>query len=288
MSNQIDIAFVQQYAATVMHLAQQMGSKLRPYVRVKDVVGKSAFFERIGATASQKKTSRNADTPLVNTPHSRRRVSMDDWEWADLVDKQDEIRLLIDPASEYVINAAKAFNRTIDDTIIAAFNGNAFSIDAADAASTVALPAGQQIANGGTNLTLAKVKDAKLKLDNADVEEDERVLVVSPAGLRKLLDDTQATSSDFNSVKALVQGDIDTYLGFKWLKSTRLPKVANIRSCFAWHKAGIGIALGKDVLHRVDERPDKSYATQVYFCMTLGATRVEEERVVQIDIDESV
>lgn len=288
MSQQINVAFVQQYAATVMALAQQSQSKLSGAVRIKsDVVGKSSHFDRIGATAAVKRTTRHGDTPLIDTPHSRRRVSLDDWEWADLVDKQDELRLLIDPASEYVVNAAKAMNRTKDDIIIASFNANAVSVDSNEATATVALGAGQLIANGGTNLILSKVKDAKRLLDDQDVDDDERYLVASPAGIRKLLDDTTVTSSDYNQIKALVQGDLDTYLGFKFIRSTRLPKAGNVRSCFAWHKNGIGLAMGKDTMHRVDERPDKSYSTQVYFCMTLGSTRVEEVRVVQIDIDET-
>ena len=87
--------------------------------------------------------------------------------------------------------------------------------------------------------------------------------------------------------KALVQGEINTFMGFTFHVSTRLTKSGNIRSCFAWAEDGLKMAVGKDVMSRIDERSDKSYSTQVYYCATFGATRMEEEKVVQIDCDES-
>jgi hypothetical protein len=102
------------------------------------------------------------------------------------------------------------------------------------------------------------------------------------------LNNTSVVSQDFNTVKALVQGEIDTFLGFKFIVSNRLAldSSTNVRSCFAWAEDGIKLAVGKDVMARIEERSDKSYATQVYYCATFGATRMEEEKVVQIDCDE--
>ena len=108
MSVQITTAFVEQYKSNVFHLAQQKGSKLRDAVRTESIVGKSHFFERIGSTAAVKRTSRHADTPRVDTPHSRRKVTMDDYDWADLIDDSDKVRLLISPQSEYAKAGAYA------------------------------------------------------------------------------------------------------------------------------------------------------------------------------------
>lgn len=289
MSVEIPVAFVQQYKNNVLVLAQQRRSKLREYVRTEDVVGKAYYFERIGPTEMLQRTTRHGDTPLVSTPHSRRRVTMDDWEWADLVDNQDQIRLLIDPASEYAQNGARAAGRRWDRTIIAAVTGTSYAMDANDAASAVTLPGSQQIAVGTTGLDMVKVRQAKFILDSQDVDEDDRVIVVSPKGMQQLLADNTVTSSDYNTIKALVDGTIADrrWMGFHWVQSTLLPLAGNTRSCLAWQKAGMGLALGKDVMTRIGERPDKSYSTQVYLCMTMGAVRVEEARVVQIDIDET-
>ena len=282
MSVQITTAFVEQYKSNVFHLAQQKGSKLRDAVRTESIVGKSHFFERIGSTAAVKRTSRHADTPRVDTPHSRRKVTMDDYDWADLIDDSDKVRLLISPQSEYAKAGAYAMGRTMDDVIIAAATGNAFG--GVSGGSTIALPAGQKIAHGSTGLTIAKLISAKEKLDAANVDPDEaRVLVCSAKQISDLLGTTQITSADFNSVKALVQGDIDTFMGFKFIRSERLGTDSNgNRQVLAFTNSSIGLALGKDIQTKISERADKNYSTQVYLCMTIGATRVEDEKVVEI------
>ena len=282
MSVQITTAFVEQYKSNVFHLAQQKGSKLRDAVRTESIVGKSHFFERIGSTAAVKRTSRHADTPRVDTPHSRRKVTMDDYDWADLIDDSDKVRLLISPQSEYAKAGAYAMGRTMDDVIIAAATGNAFG--GVSGGSTIALPAGQKIAHGSTGLTIAKLISAKEKLDAANVDPDEaRTIVCSAKQISDLLGTTQITSADFNSVKALVQGDIDTFMGFKFIRSERLGTDSNgNRQVLAFTNTSMGLALGKDIQTKISERADKNYSTQVYLCMTIGATRVEDEKVVEI------
>ena len=88
MSIQITTAFVQQYRANVDHLVQQKGSRLRPLVRTETQNAEFEFYDRIGATSAQEVTGRHQDTPLVNTPHDRRRVALRDFDWGDLIDRQ--------------------------------------------------------------------------------------------------------------------------------------------------------------------------------------------------------
>lgn len=285
MSTTVDAAFVQHYAANVMLLAQQKPSKLRGNVRVREgVVGKSTNFERIGATSAVLRTSRHADTPLVSTPHSRRRASLEDWEWADLIDKQDEIRTLLELTSPYAQNAAFAMNRTVDDLIIAALGAAAVNVAADDTTSTTVVA--NTIVHGSVGLTVAKIRQAGRVLDLGEVEEEDRIFLASPHGKEDLLATTEATSSDFVSVKNLVNGSIKSFYGFEFIWSTRLPIASTTRTCYAFSKAGMALAIGKDITQRVSERDDKSYATQVYFCLTMGAVRVEEARVVPVEITE--
>ena len=286
MSTQVTTAFVQQYSANVQMLSQQMGSRMRDAVRVENVVGKNAFFDQVGVATAQLRTTRHADTPQIDTPHARRRVSLADYEYADLIDDQDKIRMLIDPTSAYAMAAASAMGRAMDDVVIAAALGNAFTGETGS--TSTALPAGQQIANGGADLTVAKLRTAKKTLDLSDVDPSiPRYIAVSPHQIEALLGDTNVTSSDFNTVKALVQGEVNQFMGFNFIMTNRLSKSGNIRSCFAWAEDGIALGIGKDVSARIDERADKGYATQVYYCMSVGATRMEEAKVVQIDCDES-
>ena len=115
MSSSIDQAFVDQFRANVFHLSQQKGSRLRESVRQEAVRGHEAFFERLGSVTATKKQSRHSDTPLIDTPHSRRRVTLNDYEHADLIDNADKIRTLIDPASPYSQAFMFALGRAMDD-----------------------------------------------------------------------------------------------------------------------------------------------------------------------------
>jgi hypothetical protein len=290
MSTQVTTAFVQQYSANVQMLSQQMGSRLRDAVRIENVVGKNAFIDQIGVATAQVRTTRHADTPQIDTPHSRRRLTLADYEYADLIDDQDKIRMLIDPTSSYAQAAAAAMGRAMDDVIIAAALGTAATGETGSGSATIT----NTIANGNTNLTLAKLREAKFQLDSGDVDPSiQRYIAVGPSQIQSLLADTTVTSSDFNTIKALVQGELDTFMGFKFIMTNRLTtaddgaEADQIRNCFAWAEDGITLGLGKDISARIDERADKSYATQVYYCMSLGAVRMEEAKVVQIDCDES-
>jgi len=290
MSTQVTTAFVQQYSANVQMLSQQMGSRLRDAVRIENVVGKNAFIDQIGAATAALRTSRHADTPQMDTPHGRRRLSLADYEYADLIDDQDKVRMLIDPTSSYARAAAAAMGRAMDDVIIAAATGTASTGETGSGSASLDATAnsvGSASSNDG--LTIAKLREAKRKMDLLDVDPSiNRYIAVGPKQIEDLLGTTEVTSSDFNTIKALVQGDVDTFMGFKFIMTNRLDvDVNDIRKCFAWAEDGLTLGLGKDISARIDERADKSYATQVYYCMSLGAVRMEEAKVVQIFCDET-
>jgi len=281
MSTQITTAFVEQYKSNVFHLAQQKGSRLRGAVKSETVTGTSHYFERIGATAAQVRTTRHSNTPQINTPHSRRKVTLADYDWADLIDQEDKVRMLISPQSEYAKAGAYAMGRAMDDAIIAAASGNAFGGVAG--ATSIALPAGQKIAVGTTSLTVAKLIAAKEILDASDVDPDEtKYLVCSAKEITSLLGDDKVTSADYNSVKALVAGQVDTFMGFNFIRTERIAASGGDNLALAFTQSAIGLALGKDIATRISERDDKNYATQVFLSMTIGATRVEDEKVVEI------
>jgi len=290
MSVNIPTSFVEQYSANVSLLAQQTGSKLRSAVDVETIKGKNAFFDQIGVTAAQVRTSRHADTPQIDTPHSRRRVSLTTYEWADLVDDADKVRMLIDPTSTYARAAAAAMNRSIDDVIITAFNASA-STGVAGGSSTP-LPSSQKTATSDQSdgLTIAKLRSAKYILDNNDVDPSlKRYLVCGPKQIQDLLAVTEVTSSDYAVVKALATGTVDSFLGFNFIQSTRLNKDSTYttdRLVFAFTEDAVKLGIGKDISAKISERADKSYSTQVYYAMDLGATRMEEEKVVQIPCNE--
>lgn len=277
MSTQITTAMVEQYKSNVLMLAQQKGSKLRGTVRSEMVTGKNAYFERIGAVDMVDATSRHDDTPQIDTPHSRRRVSLTTARFADLIDNADKVRTLIDPTSPYAMNAAWAAGRKMDAVIVAALAGNAYSGVAG--ATTVALPSAQKVAAASAGLTIAKLRSAREILLGADVDLDMGATCsINPAGLTDLLSATEITSSDYNTVKALVQGQVDTFLGFKFVVSTQVTAL----KAYCYAKNAAVLAVGSEPVVRISERSDKNYSTQVFVEMDIGATRVEDEGVVEI------
>lgn len=307
MSQQITEAFVQQFGANVFHLSQQKGSRLRPAVRQETQTGESQFFDRIGKVSAVKKAGRHSSTPQLDTPHSRRMVTLEDYEWADLIDSQDKIRMLNDPASEYVMAAMWAMGRSMDDEIIAASVGSAYS--GQKGTTVVAHPNSQKYAaNDGaafTNLNVRTLRAVKRIMDAAEVE-GQRYFSVSASQVESLLGQTEVTSSDYNTVKALAQGEVNSYMGFEFIRNERMPaqsaalsaspttgavgagsSVIGHRKCFAWAKEGLLLSIGQNITSRISERDDKSYATQAYACMSVGATRMEEEKVVEVLCKES-
>ena len=283
MANTISKAFVQQFQDNLIHLASQKGSRLRSSVTEQSVTGEKFNFERLGNVAAVVKSSRHTNTPVLEVPHSRRTATMTDYHWADLIDDEDKVRMLVTPESHYAKSGANSMARAFDDLIIAAATGNAVDGDG----SNVALPNGQKIAHGSAGLTLAKLISAKEILDGNEVDEEERFFVLGSQQVSNLLNTTEVKSADYNSIKALVQGDIDTFMGFKFLRSERLNLNSTQRKCFAFTKGAMGLGIGKDVTTKIDLRADKSYAHQVYLSFVAGATRIQDECVVEVLCTES-
>lgn len=284
MSFQIDTAFSKQYKDTITLLVQQGGSRLRDSVRNEVQIGEKAFWEQIGATSAKLKTTRHGDSPLVSTPHSRRQSTMLDYEWGDYIDQNDMNKMIIDPTSMYMLNARNAMGRAIDDAIITNALGTAFT--GKEGATSVTFPATQVVtATSGLNLAALTATLEKFNANNVDPDE-EKYLVCGSQQITNLLGINQVTSVDFNTNRALTTGKVGSFMGFTFIQTERLPKVSTVRSCIAYTKSGLLLALGKDITTNIAQRPDKSFSWYIYACMSIGATRMEEERVVRIDCTE--
>jgi hypothetical protein len=289
MSDQITTALIKGFRANFQILSQQKKSRLRNYVREEPLTGEDDFFDQIGAADGADITNRHGDTQYATTPHSRRKCTAIPWEWADLIDKADKVRMLGDPTSSYVITAAAAAGRRQDDHIIAAALGTAYT--GKTGTTAVTFPAGQVVGVGSpvSGLTIAKLISAKSLFGQNDVDPDIALhICVAQKQLDDLLGTTQVTSSDYNSVKALVKGEIDTFLGFKFHRSERLAVDANsYRRVIAWAQDGILLGVSGDVTTHIDRLPTKRHTTQVRLELDMGATRMEEVKVVEVKCSEA-
>jgi len=290
MSTEINKAFEVEFSDNFIHLASQKDSKFGSRVRSEQVNdAKSFHFDRMDTVNMVQAVSRHEDTPLTEVPFSRRRVTFNTYRAVDLIDSPDRVKMAKDPTSPSMKQLVWSLNRQKDDLIIAAASGNAFAVDSADSSSTVALPSGQKIASGSADLTLAKIIQTKKILLNNDVdpEEEPMYFAIGPDQLEALLNNSTITSADYNSIRLLMSGDIDTFMGFKWIISTRLVKSSNDRKCLAWAQSGLGLAMNGSPNIRISERADKNYSTQIFVEASMGATRIEDEKVVEILCDES-
>ena len=294
MSNQITTAFVKQFGSEVEMLVQQKGSRLRRAVRVESGIrGKAEFFDQIGATEAQETTSRHADSPLIETPHERRMVTMKNIEWGDLIDDFDKVQTLIDPTNPYTQNAGWAVGRKVDDTIIAAMfatakTGEEGTVDVTfPGANTIDADFdGDATAEG---LTVAKLREARKRLLAAEalMDGESAFIAVTAKQLDDLLGTTEVTSSDFNSVRALVNGEINQFLGFEFIRIERLLATADpFRRVPVWVKNGMLLGVGIEPKSRIAERSDKRFSTYVYWSARFGATRMQEPKVLEIQCAE--
>jgi len=293
MSFQITEAFVKQYGDNMMLRAQQKGSRLRDSVTIASGTGNEYFFDFVGTVEAQAINDRHGDSPINSTPQNRRSVLLAGYDTGDLIDKIDKVQLLADPTSPFVMTHGAAMGRKMDDIILAGALGSART-GVAGAGTPATLPAGNVVAvnstkygtsSGNTGLTIGKLIEARNILIEAEGVGDDEELYFACTGkqISNLLATTEATSSDYNEVKALVRGQIDTFMGFRFKRTQRVPADSNgYRRCIAYSKSAIGLAIGADINAEISKRADKKFSWYAYFQMFIGAVRLEDEKVVEV------
>jgi hypothetical protein len=292
MSISIPQSFVDQFSANVHMLAEQRTTRLRPTIMEEPVTGESFSRDRVGTTqdTANSVTDRHGDTPLNNTPHSRRWGYIKDFDVADLIDRQDRVKLLIDPSSVYTMRHGGVMGRSLDDEILDALSGDA--AQGRNGSTTVALPSAQKIPSGSTGLTVAKLIQTKEILDEAEIDPMfTRYYVASAKDMSALLNDDRVTSADFNTIKALVRGEINEYMGFQFIRLER-PVITNsgsstLRTNYAYAQPAVTLGVAEQPQSIASPRPDKRMAQQIYTYGSWGAVRVEDEMVVEVSNDYS-
>lgn len=311
MNSQIESWRVQQYAANVYHLSQQEGSVIAPLVRPEKFVGKAEFFDRLGKAVAQDKVGRNTPTPNLDLTHSRRMVTTVTREWGTLVDRKDKLQNIHAPESEYAKAAAMGLGRKRDLVLIDAAFGTAKTGE--DGSGSTVLPNTQKVtAVSGAALGYANVQQLRkaARIMNHNQVKGKRYIVHSSDFLESLLSQTEISSSDYNTVKALVNGELNTFLGFEFKLCEEIDALVASTYDGATYKfntttglydsggtalggtekvamafVGDGLIEGETIgsfIAKVDERADMGYSGQVYTAMDVGGVRLEDEKVVQL------
>jgi hypothetical protein len=302
MSFQITEAFVRQYSDTFMHVYQQMTSELEGTVRNETQQAEFKFWDFIGKTSVQWDRARGSKTPRISTPHSRRRCSMRVATWADTTGDMDKIQAMKDPTSDYIKAGVAAMQRAKDERILEGLGAIAYTGKEGNIAinhydigecrvvlgdGTFATEGAIETGTTETGLTLAKIAACGKFMDNASVPQSDRYIVANTDQKWYLIGSTKVTNSDYAAVKALVNGQINTYLGFtfKWLPSDRFAVNTvdtGCYDCFAYQRDAILLTKGKDITTRVSELPDENYDVQAFAEMMIGAVRLQGPGVVKL------
>lgn len=286
------------FADNWIHLLQQKESRLEGKVKHVTVKGKERTFSQLGKSKMRLITTRNGKTVPSNTEMAKRWLRPKGYDEVTYIDEFDDIALgeLPAPESEHVLSHAMAAKRNMDEVIIEGLQGTAFIGE--NGTIPVDLPNQQKVlvdyvksgnaANSG--LTLAKLLLAKKKLDEQSVEQEGRYFLHSAQQIFDLLSDVEEVkSSDYNNVKALVDGAVNRFGGFEFcmLELLTLDEATDVRTCIAFHRDGIACGIGKDRKVKISIRDDLNETIQIRTVQSHGATRLEEERVVLVFCDES-
>jgi hypothetical protein len=290
MSVNLPSHYVQQYATNIQLLLQQKGSKLKGLVQTGSHVGKQASpVDQIGSISMQPVTGRFNAMGRVDAAVDRRWVFPSDFDLPQLIDSFDKLRLLNDPSSSYVQNAVFAAGRQMDDLIIDALFGTAKTGEAG--ATSTTFPAANQIAvnfgaSGNTGLTVAKLREAKQLLMSyeVDLDSDPLTCIVTSDQHDDLLAEAQVISTDFNDKPVLVEGRITRFLGINFVHCERLDvDGSSYRRIPLFAKSGMYLGMWNDVTTDISQRKDlQGLPWQAYVYMTAGATRLEENKIVEI------
>ncbi len=312
--NGIDTAFVNQYGKTLDLVAETKGGKFTGMSLEDTVTGEDAYYDQLGSVFATAVVDSGSDTdsPSDSISHLRRKLDLTNYEVGLLLDRFDKVQTLINPESEYVMRQVSSLMRKKDIEFIKGALGTASTGKAG--AGSADLAAGNKILQANAGLTIDKIREARAILQKNGVDLDdplnEAYLAVTPTQIEDLLGAEKATSADFMNVKALVSGAIDTFYGFKIVVSNLLPFVAtntnvanltwsasdvpavsstddNVRVNFAWVKSGIRTGVGINIETDVAKRADKRFNYYAYSAMRCGSVRMEEDKVVQIQVSEA-
>jgi len=304
MAQTIDPALVLQYHDQVMHLFQQRFQRLRQHVQVHTgVTGTMDSFDLLGSGNMQDITGeRDADTEWQDAESTRRWSVKNDFNYPILIGRNDKLEMLIDLERGYAQNGAMAAARKADELIIDAMTATAATGQTGTGTSTysTSVPTaggggGNEIASGSVGLTVDKVRQARetLSAREAGVDDLEAgdtnafVMVVSARQMRDLMEETEATSSDFISDHGarmpLVHGMIPFYMGFRLRISSQLnTNGSSERQVLCWHRDAAGASIWAEPELSIDRIPTKNNATGIQYQLNMGAVRVQDEGMLSI------
>lgn len=296
MSANLPSLYAQQFATNVQLLLQQKGSRLRKAVTEGNYKGEQASpVDQVGKVEMQPVTTRFSPMTRVDAPVDRRWVLPTPFDLPQLVDTFDLLKMAVDVKSTYTQNAVNAAGRQWDRTLLTAMFGTNQTGKTGSTGTT--FTAGNIVAvnegsAGNVNMNVAKLRKAKKLLMGYDVNVDEDPLwcAINASQHDALLQEATVISTDFNDRPVLVDGKLMRFMGFNFIHTELLNNNATpYRMVPAWARSGVHLGIwGEDMKVEISQRNDLTAVPwQIYLYMMTGATRLEENKVIQILCNEA-
>lgn len=283
MSTNLSPAFVQLFEAEV-HQAYQGAAVLRGAARTRTgVTGDTVKFPKVGKGTASVRVPQSDVVP-INSSFSQISVSLTDYVASEYSDIFNQQKINFDERQELAQVVGNAIGRREDQIIIDALN-------AASAGSTVAKTVVTSGSAAASNLNVGKIIAAKKALDAKNVPPTDRHFVIHANNLAGLLGDERAVSGDFQTLRALVSGEINTMMGFRFhvigdRDEDGLPLATNDRTTFAFHRSALGVGVGIAPKTEINYIPEKT-SFLVTAMLSMGAGAIDTDGIVDVICDES-
>ena len=287
LDESIVVHYSKQFDDNVRLLAQQMDHRLAGTYITGNLVGEEGYTETLGKTEFQKKNQRFQEIDECVMDEGRRKYTTDFFWWARSIDTEDKLKMLVDMQSKYMMAAKAAANRKRDQILLNALIGTAYT--GKDGTTAVTLPSTQKIdASGTTAMTLDKLASIVKTFKDRDVMDQTIYIAWSPEAESQLLADTKVTSMDYNTQRVLMQGKLEEFYGCKFILTNLLGKSSTTRTCIAWTADAVELAVSQEVRSDISQRKNiVGLPWRSYMDFSIGATRLEEEKVIQFGVKEA-
>ncbi len=299
----IEAHHVDQFSDLTELRAQQLTKKLEQTALEEPATGRAHYFDQVGLTEFKEDNSRFPESPHQDIEHFRRKVTPRRFHWGHNIDPFDRAQMFTNKEGKYVVAAGGAYGRTFDTIHLEALGGAAIAEGPDGTTTSIALPSTQKVgitvgaSSGNVNLNELKVRTALSIITDNDVDidtpENRLYGAITPKALYTgLMGQDRVVSSDFAINKPLAEGGQMTFewMGVSWIVSNRLEAGTTTpgtdRFCYVWAKSGLGRAMWQNIRTQSDKRADRSFIDYLYMSSFFNVTRLEEEKVVQIEIDE--
>ncbi len=307
--------FVDQFAKTLYHVCQQKEALFARAVRVEPVLGaEDKAFDMLGALALVEKTARNIETPSVDPTTQRRWVSTTPYHQSLLKDKDDDLSMLIDPASDYVLALRRAVNRKKDTIILAAFEAAVTAGRRAGSSITWAAQQGNtkytdtsggrtiphdcsegNCAAGDTGMTVEKIELVQEYMTMNHVDPDVPLwCAIAPRQGTDLFGQQEYTSIDYATEKPIATGRVlRNWHGINWIVHPSIVKgtsndvdgTTDVYECWAWAQDAIILGVQDEVSVEMSVESMLSYSQRIYVHMNMGAMRMDEDKVIKVECE---